>query len=147
MAQGQLTYYPKQEGYDALLQATNIQLDQNTQALRERNMEVAGALNLTASGRGTLKDPQGQASLTIPAARYPEAADPQRRTSRRTSPITKPTFTLASQVLNTPLRAQGKSRFDRRLQRRCEPRHSGDSVAAVAGGLCSGASCEHQRPD
>ena len=75
-AQGQLTYYPKQEGYDALLQATNIHLDQ-IRTLRERNMQVAGTLNLTASGRGTLKDPQGAGFAHHPAARHPEAADTQ----------------------------------------------------------------------
>ena len=64
-ATGQLTYYPKQEGYDALIQATNIQLAK-IETLRERNMEISGTLNLTASGKGTLSNPQGTASLTIP---------------------------------------------------------------------------------
>ncbi len=73
-AAGQLTYYPKQEGYDAVLQATNIHLQQ-LQSLRERNLQVSGTLNLNASGRGTLKDPQATASLTIPSADGPEAAD------------------------------------------------------------------------
>ncbi len=64
-ASGKLTYYPKTEGYDAALQATGIQLAK-IQAVSERNMGIAGTLNLTASGRGTLKDPGGQLSLTIP---------------------------------------------------------------------------------
>ncbi len=105
-AQGQLTYYPKQEGYDALLQATNIHLDQ-IRTLRERNMQVAGTLNLTASGRGTLKDPQAQASLTIPQL---DIQKQQIRNINLQANIAnhEATFALGSQVLNTPLRAQGK---------------------------------------
>ena len=64
-ATGQVTYYPRQEGYEALLQATNIQLA-NIETLRQRNMDIKGTLNLTASGKGTLNNPQGTASLTIP---------------------------------------------------------------------------------
>ena len=105
-AQGQLTYYPKQEGYDAVLQATNIQLAK-IQALRERNMDVAGVLNLKASGRGTLNDPQGTVSLTIPAL------DIQKQQIRNVNfqgnvANHEATFKLASEVVSTPLRAQGK---------------------------------------
>ncbi|MBV8281748.1 MAG: hypothetical protein JO347_06760, partial [Candidatus Eremiobacteraeota bacterium] len=64
-ATAKLTYYPKTEGYDGVLQATGIRLAK-LQAVNERNMGIAGTLSLTASGRGTLKEPQGQASLTIP---------------------------------------------------------------------------------
>ncbi len=104
--QGQLTYYPRQEGYDALLQATNIHLDQ-VHTLRERNMQVAGTLNLTASGRGTLKDPQGKASLKIPQL---DLQKQQIRNINLEANVAnhEATFTLGSQVLNTPLRAQGK---------------------------------------
>ncbi len=106
LAQGQLTYYPKQEGYDALLQAKNIHLDQ-IRTLRERNMQVAGTLNLTASGRGTIKDPQGQASLTIPQLDIQKQQirniDLQANVANHQA-----AFTLGSQVLNTPLRAQGR---------------------------------------
>ena len=104
--QGQITYYPKQEGYDALLQATNIQL-QKLQSLRERNLEVSGTLNLTASGRGTLKDPQGKASLTIPELNIQKQ---QIRNVNLQAEVVnhQATFALGSQVLNTPLKAQGK---------------------------------------
>ncbi len=105
-AQGQLTYYPKNEGYDALLQATNIHLDQ-LRTLRERNLQVAGTLNLTASGRGTIKDPQAQASLTIPQL---DLQKQQIRSVNLQANVANhaATFTLGSQVLNTPLRAHGK---------------------------------------
>ena len=105
-ASGKLTYYPKNEGYDAALQATGIQLAK-LQAVSERNMGIAGTLNLTASGRGTLKDPNGQLSLTIPQLTVQ---------NQKISEISlqgnvanhEATFNLGSQVVNTPLRADGK---------------------------------------
>jgi len=105
-AQGQLTYYPKQEGYDAVLRATNIKLGQ-LQSLRQRNLEVKGTLNLTASGRGTLNDPQGTASLTIPEL------DIQKQQIRNiifqgNVANHEARFTLGSEVVATPLRAQGR---------------------------------------
>ncbi len=105
-AKGELTYNPKQESYDALLQATNIRLDQ-IRTLRERNMQVAGTFNLTASGRGTVKDPQGQASITIPQL---DVQKQQIRNINFQANVANhaATFALGSQILNTPLRAQGK---------------------------------------
>lgn len=104
-AQGQLTYYPKQEGYDAVLQATNIQLQQ-LQILRQRNLQVSGTLNLNASGRGTLKDPQATASLTIPqlTVQQQQIRDVSFQGSVANH---QATFALTSQIANTPLKAQG----------------------------------------
>lgn len=105
-ATGNVTYNPKTEGYDALVNATNIQLAQ-IQAVRERNMGIAGTLSLTASGRGTLKDPAGQASLTIPqlTVQNQQIRDISLQASVANH---EATFNLGSQVLDTPLRAQGK---------------------------------------
>jgi translocation and assembly module TamB len=105
-AQGQLTYYPKQEGYDSVLQATNIQL-QKLQSLRERNLEVSGTLNLNASGRGTLKDPQATASLTIPQLTVQKQ---QIRDVNFQGNVAnhQAAFTLGSDVAGVPLKAQGK---------------------------------------
>jgi translocation and assembly module TamB len=104
--QGQVTYYPKQEGYDAQLQAINIQL-QKLESLRQRNIQASGTLNLTASGRGTLKDPQGKASLTIPELNLQKQ---QIRNVNLQAAVAnhEATFALGSQVINTPLKAQGK---------------------------------------
>ncbi len=105
-AKGQLTYYPKQEGYDAILEATNIQLAK-IQSLRARNLDVAGVLNLKASGRGTVSNPQGTASLTIPDL---EIQKQQIRNVNFQGNVDnhEATFTLGSEVVSTPLRAQGK---------------------------------------
>ncbi|HWR16319.1 MAG TPA: translocation/assembly module TamB domain-containing protein [Terriglobales bacterium] len=64
-AKGTVDYFPKQQGYDARLEANGIRLDQ-LQSLKSRNMELAGVLNLNASGKGTLKDPQLVAKAEIP---------------------------------------------------------------------------------
>jgi len=105
-AQGQVTYYPKQQGYDAMLQATNIHLEQ-LQTLRQRNMQIAGTMNLTASGRGTVNDPQGKASLTIPQlnVQNQQIKDISLEASVANH---EATFNLGSRVVDTPLRAQGK---------------------------------------
>ena len=105
-AQGQLTYYPKQQGYDAVLQATNIHLEQ-LQSLRERNLQVSGTLNLNASGRGTLKDPQATASLTIPHLGIQKQQINDVKFQGNVANHLA-TFTLGSSIVNTPLRAQGK---------------------------------------
>jgi translocation and assembly module TamB len=105
-ATAKVTYYPKTEGYDATLQATGVQLAK-LNAVSERNMGIAGTLNLTASGRGTLKDPQGQASLTIPqlTVKDQKIADVNFQTNVANH---EAIFNLASQLANTPLRAEGK---------------------------------------
>ncbi|MBV9610442.1 MAG: hypothetical protein JO187_12855, partial [Acidobacteria bacterium] len=59
-ATGQLRYMPKSEGYDAQLQAHGIRLNQ-LQAVQAKNMDLVGRVDIDASGRGTLKDPQLQA--------------------------------------------------------------------------------------
>lgn len=104
--QGQITYYPKQQGYDAQLQATGIELQQ-LPMLAQHNLQASGTLSFTASGRGTLADPQGTASLTIPQL---EIEKQQIRNVSLQAAVAnhEATFTLASQVLNAPLKAQGK---------------------------------------
>lgn len=59
------TYYPKTETYQAQLQAANLRLEK-LHAVRARNLQVNGGVNLNASGRGSLKSPELTASLQIP---------------------------------------------------------------------------------
>jgi translocation and assembly module TamB len=54
--QGNVTYLPEREAYDGQVQAADINLHQ-LRAFRIRNIQITGALNLTAKGRGTLDDP------------------------------------------------------------------------------------------
>jgi translocation and assembly module TamB len=62
---GTVTYYPRQRAYEAQLESRNFKLDQ-LQTVKAHNLSIAGAMNLVASGRGTLDDPQLTASLEIP---------------------------------------------------------------------------------
>ena len=64
-AQGAFTYFPKRKGYDAQLQAAGIRLDQ-FETLRARNVQVAGTLNVNATGSGTFDDPGLQFTAQIP---------------------------------------------------------------------------------
>jgi len=105
-AQAQITYYPKQQGYDAQLQAANIHLEQ-IRTLHQRNVRAAGTLTLTASGHGKLQDPQGQMSLTIPQL---DIEKQQIRNINMQANVAnhQATFAIDSQVLGNPLSAQGK---------------------------------------
>jgi translocation and assembly module TamB len=64
-AQGKVTYFPKDQGYQAELDASNLRLEK-LQTVQARNLQVNGGLTLKVSGKGTVKDPQLNASLQIP---------------------------------------------------------------------------------
>jgi translocation and assembly module TamB len=64
-AHADVDYLPKTEGYRAQVRAQNFRLEK-LQTVKERNMQIAGGLNLNVSGQGTIKDPQLQAVLEIP---------------------------------------------------------------------------------
>ena len=63
--QAEVTYLPKTEGYDAHVQAQNFRLEK-LQTVIQRNMQIAGGVNLNVSGKGTVKDPQLQATIEVP---------------------------------------------------------------------------------
>jgi translocation and assembly module TamB len=58
-------YFPKTQGYDARMQAQNFRLEK-LQTVQARNMQIVGGLNLNVTGKGTVKDPQLQATLELP---------------------------------------------------------------------------------
>lgn len=64
-ARADVNYFPKTEGYDARVQSQNFRLEK-LQTVIARNMQIAGGLNLNVSGKGTIKDPQLQATIEIP---------------------------------------------------------------------------------
>ena len=64
-ATANVTFLPKQKAYDAQLHADGIRLDQ-LQAVKEKNMQIAGVLNLDATGKGTLDNPGLQLTAQIP---------------------------------------------------------------------------------
>ncbi len=63
--QANVTYYPKQRTYEATLQAPNIHLDQ-LKTVAGKNLGVQGLLTIAASGRGSIDNPEFQATATVP---------------------------------------------------------------------------------
>jgi translocation and assembly module TamB len=63
--QADVTYLPKTESYDAHVQSQNFRLEK-LQTVIARNMQIAGGVNLNVSGKGTIKDPQLQATIEVP---------------------------------------------------------------------------------
>jgi translocation and assembly module TamB len=64
-ARADVDYFPKTEGYDAHVQSQNFRLEK-LQTVQARNIQVAGGVNLNVSGKGTVKDPQLQATIEVP---------------------------------------------------------------------------------
>ena len=64
-AHADLDYMPKTEAYRAQVRAQNFRLEK-LQTVKQRDMQIAGGLNLNVNGQGTIKDPQLQALLEIP---------------------------------------------------------------------------------
>jgi len=64
-AQADVNYFPKTEGYDAHVQSQNFRLEK-LQTVIARNMQIAGGVNLNVNGKGTVKDPQLQATIEVP---------------------------------------------------------------------------------
>jgi translocation and assembly module TamB len=100
-----VNYFPKNESYDAQLTANGIRLEQ-LQTVKNENLQIAGVLNVNANGRGTLKDPQLQATAQVPQLKI------QNRTMNGITFNTNVAnhvakFVLDSGVLNTSARTHG----------------------------------------
>jgi translocation and assembly module TamB len=68
-----LLFNPKNKGYEVQLDAPGVKLAQ-LQPVQERNLGVVGILTATASGRGTLDDPQLTATVQIPQLQIRQAS-------------------------------------------------------------------------
>jgi translocation and assembly module TamB len=64
VAEGSLTYFPKQKRYEASLQADDVNLEKLA-TLKQRNLPVTGMLWLNANGSGTIDDPGAQISVEL----------------------------------------------------------------------------------
>jgi translocation and assembly module TamB len=109
-AQGKVIYYPRNQGYQAQLQANNLRLEK-LETVRARNMQVNGGLTITASGQGTIKDPQLTATAQIPVLQV------QKQTIRGLTFKTDvrdhvANLNLDSQVAQTYVRANGTVGID-----------------------------------
>jgi translocation and assembly module TamB len=104
-AQGAFTYFPKRKGYDAQLQAAGIRLDQ-FQTLRARNIQLAGTLNLNATGSGTFDDPGLQLTAQIPQLQVQDQTI-SRVTLQTNVANHVANVTIDSQAMNTFVRGHG----------------------------------------
>ncbi len=64
-AQAKATYYPETQGFQAQVNMTNLRLEK-LQAVKAKDLQITGGVNLNASGKGTLKKPELLATLEIP---------------------------------------------------------------------------------
>ena len=98
-------YELKQQAYDANLRAVGIKLDQ-LETFKARNLGVAGVLNATATGRGTLRDPQMQAQIEVPQLNIRDQVIKDLKFQGTAANHTA-NFTLDSQVIQSYVRARG----------------------------------------
>ena len=99
-------YQPKPQAYKATVRAVGIKLDQ-LETLKSRNLQVAGVLNATANGQGTLSDPQMQAQLEIPQLNIRDQVIKGLK-FQGTAANHKANFTLDSEVVQSYVRARGE---------------------------------------
>ena len=92
-------YEPASQSYRAELHTSGIKLDQ-LETVKQRNLQLQGVLEGTASGRGTLQDPEMQVLIEVPQLRV---RDQVIRGLKLQSNIVNhaANFTLDSEVLNT----------------------------------------------
>jgi translocation and assembly module TamB len=100
-----LLFNPKNKGYEVQLNAPGIKLAQ-LQAVQERNLGVAGVLTATASGRGTLDDPQLTATVQIPQLQIRQASISDIRAGLNVGSH-KAQLALDSEVAQTFVQAHG----------------------------------------
>ena len=72
-AKANLVLHPKIKGYEIQLEAPSIKLGE-LQLVQARNLRVGGVLTASASGRGTLDDPQLTATVQIPQLQVDQAS-------------------------------------------------------------------------
>jgi translocation and assembly module TamB len=100
-----LLFNPNNKGYEVQLNAPGIKLAQ-LQAVQERNLGVAGVLTATASGRGTLDDPQLTATVQIPQLQIRQASISDIRAGLNVGSH-KAQLALDSEVAQTFVQAHG----------------------------------------
>ena len=98
-ANAAVIYEPASQSYDAQLHAPGIKLDQ-LETLKAKNLQLQGVLDVNASGKGTLSDPQLQALIELPQLQIRDQAI---RGLKLHSNVANhvANFTLDSEALNT----------------------------------------------
>ncbi len=105
-ASGKLTYNPRQQRYQFTLQAPNLLLNQ-LQSPRAKTLKLSGQLSISASGHGTLQNPELQANATIPELQVQGQIIRDLKFDASAANH-EAQFTLDAQAANTSVRGQGK---------------------------------------
>ena len=105
-ADGKLTYYPRQKGYQFTLAAPNLMLGQ-LRTPRIKRLQLSGQFSISASGRGTLQNPEFKASVRMPELQV-HGQTIRGLNLDASAANHEAQFTLGSQLANTSIRAQGK---------------------------------------
>lgn len=104
-ADGKLAYNTQQQTFDANLRVPNLQLGQ-LQMVKARGMDLAGVLNMTATAGGSIHNPNVNLSANVPSLNMNgQKISAVALTASVRNHLAN--FNLASQIINTPLRAQG----------------------------------------
>ena len=98
-ANASLLYEPATQSYTAELHTPGIKLDQ-LETVKAQNLQLQGVLGISASGRGTLRDPQLQAVIDVPQLQVSDQVI--RGLKLQTNVVNHvANFTLDSEVINT----------------------------------------------
>ncbi|MEO6966011.1 MAG: translocation/assembly module TamB domain-containing protein, partial [Acidobacteriaceae bacterium] len=99
-----VSFRPNEKTYTAQVTSSGLDLSQ-LQTLRDRDMDVKGHLQLSASGQGTLDDPQFTASISIPRLEVQDQAITAIAMQMDVADHVA-NATLSAQEGNTPIQAQ-----------------------------------------
>ena len=104
-ATSKFIYYPQQQDYNAMLQIANLQLGK-LHIVQQRNLNLSGALNVTASGQGSIKNPALTLTAQIPSLHF---QDQTIRGLALQANVAQhlATLDLTSEAVNTGIRAHG----------------------------------------
>ena len=98
-ANGTVQYEPASQSYNVELHAPGIKLDQ-LETVKARNLQLQGVLDIIASGRGTIQDPQLQAVIEVPQLQVRDQVIHGLKLQTNVANHVA-NFTLDSDVLNT----------------------------------------------
>jgi translocation and assembly module TamB len=105
-ANADLSYTPKNKSYSVRLNAPALVLEK-LQTVQAKNLALSGKLNATASGQGTLDDPQFTAELQLPQLTIRDKSISSIKADVHVANHNAD-FALNSSVVNSSVRAQAK---------------------------------------
>ena len=108
-ANANITYEPASESYQVDVHAPGIRLDQ-LETVKARNLQLQGMLDVNASGRGTLQNPQMQAVIEVPQLQIRDQSIQGLKLQAGVENHIA-SFTLDSDVLNTHAGGRGTVRL------------------------------------